>query len=127
MFGSHGHKETELHMATEAVIPCSTKPKARCFQGPNHDVSVRPFIQGQLMGSSLCIGLPRIPDVSRSEFLNESESNATTFGYGVGSSFGTQTFGHEEPYVPIPVANNNSASWYLDSGALIMCVKRRLY
>lgn len=55
--------------------------------------------------------------VSRFEFLKGNESNATTSRYGVGPNIGTKTFDHKDPYIPMPVENNNLTSWYPNSRA----------
>lgn len=69
------------------------------------------------MGSPSCVGLPRIPNVSRSEYSNGSGSKATTSGYSVGSNFCTDTIGTEELYILEPVKNNNTTTRYPDSEA----------
>lgn len=74
------------HIGIGAHRAWSIKPKARCFQGLNHDAGVESFIQGPLMD---CVSLPRVPNVSKSEYSTGSRSDATSPAYGIGSNFCT--------------------------------------
>ncbi|KAG8478707.1 hypothetical protein CXB51_028586 [Gossypium anomalum] len=85
-------------------------PRARCFQGSNHDAAVGPFVQGPLME---CVGIPQIPNVSGFEYLNGNGFEAS-----VGSNFCVNTINTEEPYIPKLMKNNNNTLWYPELKAI---------
>lgn len=74
--------------------------------------------QGAPMDLQPCVGIPRIPDFSKSEFSSENTWNATTSGFACELNFENPTIkNHVEPYVPFLVENNASTSRYIESRA----------
>lgn len=78
----------------------------------------RLFVQGALAGGfPQCIRLSRIPDVTGSNFSNESIMNEATSRFVCGSNTTNRDGSIVEPYIPMFVVINISTGWYLDLGA----------
>ncbi|XP_052481378.1 uncharacterized protein LOC128035547 [Gossypium raimondii] len=95
------------------------QPDMRRLIGPAL-VGVAPFGefgQGTPISPQSCVGFSRILDFLGSKFSSGNTSNATAFGFAYGPNFENPTINHVEPYVPLPIINNASTSWYPDSGA----------
>lgn len=118
----HEFYNQRAHEPHVDLIVCHTwsiKSKARVFSRSNHDVGVRPFVQGPLME---CVCQPRVLDILRFECSDSSDGTSPV--YSVGSSFCANTVNSDVQYILKPVQKIPCGImiWVLR----IMCVRRPL-